>query len=193
MPQNNPEEYRAEIQEHEHYTPETHPEVAARLALLNALATFDEKYRVIGYPTSAVDEETAAETRDWLERIESAAQTAAPCALLVASFDIDLTLRIPEDEGYDDPGSIDPNELRRLQDQGWVVGTCSDRDPTNQRSLLQSLGVEPHFCIPKELLDHARRLLPGATALYHIGDDPRRDRDIALRSGFEHRWPHQWS
>ena len=174
--------------EPERYDPAAHPRVAERLAVLNELALWDEKDREITYPRAAGP---GMDTLALLLRAEAATRGAESTPLRIASFDIDLTVSIPEDELYEDHSPVPPEELLRLKAEGWVVGTCSDREPTGQQALMESLGITPDFCIPKELLDQARRLLPGAE-LFHIGDDPKRDRDIAHKSGWQHRWPAEW-
>ena len=97
----------------------------------------------------------------------------------VYSFDIDLTLQLPEDTA-NEHGAVPIRYLRHLQTTGHIVGTCSDREPSNQRDAMQRLGFSPDFCIPKELLDITGKLLPGAR-LVHVGDDDARDREIAER------------
>ena len=47
----------------------------------------------------------------------------------VISFDIDLTLSIGGDH-EDNAVLIAPTEISRLQGLGYIVGTCSDREPT---------------------------------------------------------------
>lgn len=62
-------------------------------------------------------------------------------------FDIDLTLQMPDDEpGY--RGVAPASRLRQLQRAGAIVGTYSDREPTDQRSVMATLDCRPDFCIP---------------------------------------------
>ena len=107
----------------------------------------------------------------------------------IRSFDIDLTIRLPEDEEGRNR-LVSPEVLRDLQKSGTIVGTCSDREPSDQRAAMQSVGFEPDFCIPKEMLAHLRRMAPNAD-LVHIGDDALRDRAIAEWAGVPHVWPHK--
>ena len=122
--------------------------------------------------------------------IQAKAELTVNHAMGVISFDIDLTLRTGDDH-EDNTILIDPEKISELQRIGYIVGTCSDREPSDQRQTLNALGQQPHFCIPKEMLTWARDLIPAETHL-HIGDDDRRDREIALRSGWEHQWPDQF-
>ena len=107
------------------------------------------------------------------------------------SFDIDLTLFTSQqdEEGL---GLIDPAEISRLQRLGYIVGACSDREPSDQLSLLETLEQEPHFAIPKEMLEWAKRRLPGSLHL-HVGDDPQRDRAIALAAGWTYQTPAEYT
>ena len=88
-------------------------------------------------------------------------------------------------------GVIPVQRLNELQRQGAIVGTCSDREPSDQRLSMQALGLNPDFCIPKEMLEHAARLLTAAS-LIHVGDDELPDRQIALRSDWTHIWPSEF-
>lgn len=107
--------------------------------------------------------------------------------LTVVSFDMDLTLSLPDDA----PGCEGPVDIavpKALAQAGAVVGTCSDRLPSEQRAIIAELGFSPHFAIPKELLALLVSILPGA-AVIHIGDDDERDRKIAKKARAMHLWP----
>ena len=80
--------------------------------------------------------------------------------------------------------------LAELRAQGYIVGTCSDREPADQLETMRALGFTPDFCIPKEMLGTAGELLDGAR-LIHVGDDEERDRRIAQENGWTHLWPHE--
>ena len=168
--------------------------LAERMALLNRAAQHDEAERSICFPDRERPDTEAERLSAQIDAL--ATQTAAHSQdesengnPVVWSFDIDLTIAIPEDE-ESCRGTVPPDLLRELQDKGAIVGTCSDREPSEQRALMRSLGFNPDFCIPKEMLATAAALLPAARRI-HVGDDPARDRDIARQSGFEHRWPHE--
>ncbi len=162
------------------------PDTKQRLDIINRTALFDEKNRAITYPDTTAEDPAANALLH-----EFQAMTLCPNPESnrrpVWSFDIDLTLQMPEDE----PGCRGPipvSRLARLQRQGAIVGTCSDREPSDQRTAMQALDFEPDFCIPKEMLHHLAKLMPDA-GLTHVGDDDRRDREIAFKSGWTHRWP----
>ena len=152
------------------------------LDLLNHVALLDETTACIQYPAG-----DPAHSQQVSQLLLEHAGRAANHDLYIISFDIDLTLRTGDDYEENIP-LIEPHAISRLQELGYVVGTCSDREPSDQRKTLQDLGQTPHFCIPKEMLDWTKQLIPAAAHL-HIGDDAKRDRDIALRSGWDHQWP----
>ena len=116
----------------------------------------------------------------WLENAE---RDTDDHGLSILSSDIDLTLSTG-DEDEQGQALIQPAEISRLQRPGFIVGTCSDREPSDQLRLMESLGQHPHFASPKELLACARRLRPGNLHL-HVGDDPERDRAMALGTAAE--------
>lgn len=166
-----------------HYDPRT----ARLLDVINRIALFDETERAITYPNPAAPDPAATKLLEELQAATGPGSDAPGQHPPVWSFDIDLTLRMPDDH----PGCRGPipiNRLVRLQRQGAIVGTCSDREPSEQRSAMTSQGFTPDFCIPKEMLPHLASLGPAAV-LTHVGDDPRRDRDVAVMSGWRHRWP----
>ena len=194
-PEEHPEEHPDEQEKDwEHYESVRRPEVARRLELLNELAILNGQDPSLTHPGLGQNGQILEARARFEEAIEEAIadlnrKPDAP-GFRVASFDIDLTLAIPEDDD-NTYGVIDPAELSRLQAEGWIVGTCSDRDPSDQQAVMYQAGVKPDFCIPKELLSWARRLLPGAE-LNHTGDDAQRDRAIAEASGWQHQWPWEW-
>ena len=168
------------------YDPERFPDVREAIDLLNATALLDEDTACIQYP--AGDPEQHRETT---ELLQERANCAVNHGLSVISFDIDLTIRIGEDH-EDHMQLVNPEEIARLQRLGHIVGTCSDREPTDQRETLLALGQVPHFCIPKEMLSWAKALIPAKTHL-HVGDDRKRDQDMAVNSGWEHQWPDEFA
>ena len=167
------------------YSPEAHPEVAAALNIINYAAQLDEQTLCIQYPAGEPEDH-----RKLTEYLAQAAAKARDHGLRVVSFDIDLTLRIGEDYEQNAP-LVAPSAISELQEMGYVVGTCSDREPSNQINVLRHLGQQPHFCIPKELLAWTKLLLPGAFHL-HVGDDRERDRRMAAAAGWQHRWPSEF-
>ena len=197
MPKRNPESYTGQHDQTQYkdetthdgptvgYDPEEFPDVKQALDLLNEVALLDEKTACIQYPAGD-PQQTEAITKF----MQAKAELAVNHGMGVISFDIDLTICTGEDH-EDNAILIDPEKVSELQSLGYIVGTCSDREPSDQKQTLNALGQEPDFCIPKEMLTWARHLIPAETHL-HIGDDDRRDREIALRSGWEHQWPDQF-
>ena len=167
---------------HVGYNPQEFPDVRDSIELLNEVALLDQETACIQYPAG-----DAEHHKEVTSRLRARADDSINHKMAVISFDIDLTLRMGEDheEGL---SLIDPGAIGDLQEQGYIVGTCSDREPSDQRKTLLALGQEPHFCIPKEMLGWAKELLPAELHL-HIGDDERRDRRMAESSGWSHQWP----
>lgn len=157
-----------------------------RIEVVERMARYDESDRAVCFPRKDRPDRIAeALLREHAD--EKAAPHTESCGMSVYSFDIDLTIAMPEDtEGC--AGPIPIQRLIDLQQQGHVVGTCSDREPSDQREAIRQAGLIPDFSIPKELLKHLGEMLPGAR-MQHVGDDAERDRRIALQSGWEHRWP----
>ena len=166
------------------YSPDCCPETACRLELLNAAALYDETWRELTFPEAG---SSCPRAQDFRRRLDEMIRNPTPesAAIDVWSFDIDLTLAIPEDKP-ELPGVIPVTRLIELRQSGAVVGACSDREISEQRRVLQALDFEPDFCIPRE------RLLPDA-GLTHVGDDPWRDRAIAQSAGWKHLWPGEFS
>ena len=167
------------------YSKEQFPDVRAALETLNQVALLDEQTACIQYPAG-----DPAEHERITKLMQDQAQHAVNHGLSIVSFDIDLTLRTGDD--YEEQTTlIDPQTISELQALGYVVGTCSDREPSNQREAMAALGQAPHFCIPKEMLSWTRQLIPANQHL-HVGDDAKRDQDMATKNGWEHQWPDEF-
>ena len=168
------------------FDPDSHPATARALRGLQSAANINETTGALQYPRGNPSSHGSLVACLELEERETKDE-----GLAVLSFDIDLTLATGE---QDEEGLvlIDPSEISRLQQLGYIVGTCSDREPSDQRQMADRLGQQPHFTIPKELLEWARRLLPGTLHL-HVGDDPKRDRAIALAAGWTYQTPEQYT
>ena len=165
----------------------SHPHIVRFLCIINRLALLDETRRAVTYPDPADPDPIAERLLQKLQAVTQLSSNPASPHPPAWSFDIDLTLQMPDDH----PGCRGPipvNRLVRMQRQGAIVGTCSDREPSGQRSVMMSQGFSPDFCIPKEMLPHLADLSPAAK-LTHVGDDPHRDRDVAVMSSWRHRWP----
>lgn len=100
--------------------------------------------------------------------------TAAPGLL---AFDIDGTLEIGEP-----PGPVPMAMVRRAQELGYLVGSCSDRPAGWQRLTWERAGIEPDFAVLKHLLERARAGHE-AVAYTHVAVSDR-DRHYADIAGF---------
>ena len=86
------------------------------------------------------------------------------------SFDIDGTL-----EFGDPPGGITVEMVRRAKELGFLIGSCSDRFPSAQRSLWEACDIAVDFVAAKHMLPDIRSRFEAVKYL-HIGD---RDLDLA--------------
>jgi hypothetical protein len=100
------------------------------------------------------------------------------------SFDIDGTL-----EFGDPPGGITMEMVRRAQDLGFLIGSCSDRFPSAQRTLWEAHGIKFDFVAAKHMLDDVRVQFE-ADRYLHIGDREL-DQQLAEKAGFEFLWDHE--
>lgn len=100
------------------------------------------------------------------------------------SFDIDGTL-----EFGDPPGGITVEMVRRAQERGFLVGSCSDRFPSAQRTLWETHGIAFDFVAAKHMLDDVRARF-AAERYLHIGDREL-DQQLAEKAGFEFLWDHE--
>ena len=96
----------------------------------------------------------------------------------IISLDIDDTIDL--NDGY--PAPISWTQVQELQDAGWMVGSCSDRPPSDQRRVWAEAGLTEAFAIPKELLHGLRSLHPDL-AVHHAGDSSERDQLPAQAQG----------
>ena len=134
------------------YPTHEYPETAPRLELINDMALFDGSDQALTYPDPNLSGADSSEIgRRFFE--ETKEPNPESHRLDLRRFDIDLKLLLPEDTP-DCTGSILVSSLTTLQQEGAIVGTCSDREPSEQRTVMQVLGFQPGFCIPKEMLQH---------------------------------------
>ena len=97
---------------------------------------------------------------------------------LLISFDIDGTLE------FGDPrGSITMDLVRRVKENGNVVGSCSDRPISYQQFLWQRQDIEVDFTALKDTLEDVKASFQ-ADEYIHIGDTDM-DEFFALRAGFQ--------
>ena len=103
---------------------------------------------------------------------------------ILLSFDIDGTLELG-----DPPGGVTIEMVRRAHEQGFIVGSCSDRPLSSQRAMWERMDISPGFVKSKHQLGEVRSSIV-ADAYYHIGD---RDTDfqVAEQAGFGFWWAHE--
>jgi hypothetical protein len=94
------------------------------------------------------------------------------------SFDIDGTL-----EFGDPPGGITVDMVRKAKELGFLVGSCSDRFPSAQRTMWTNHDIEFDFVAAKHMLDEVKGKFEAERYL-HIGDREL-DQQVAEKAGFE--------
>jgi FMN phosphatase YigB (HAD superfamily) len=104
---------------------------------------------------------------------------------ILISFDIDGTLEIG-----DPPGVLTMEMVRRVQQRGFLIGSCSDRPPSGQQAIWDQHNIQVDFVIPKHMLSEIKARFE-AEVYYHIGDREDLDKKYALEAGFEFLWPHE--
>ena len=103
---------------------------------------------------------------------------------ILISFDIDGTLEIA-----DPPGEITMDTVRRAQENGCIIGSCSDRAPSVQRSIWDSHNIKVDFVAPKHTLDEVKARF-SADRYIHTGDTEL-DQQFAQKAGFEFLWNYE--
>lgn len=98
-------------------------------------------------------------------------------SLTLVSFDIDGTLEV----GHP-PGIVQIALVRRAQQLGYLVGSCSDRPISYQQALWKRLQIAVDFTVLKHRLDEVKTQFV-ADSYYHIGDTET-DRFYATAAGF---------
>ena len=98
-------------------------------------------------------------------------------SLTLISFDIDGTLEV----GHP-PGIIPIALVRRAQQLGYLVGSCSDRPISYQQAMWERVQIVADFTALKHRLDDVKARFPAA-AYYHIGDTDL-DHFFATGAGF---------
>ena len=101
---------------------------------------------------------------------------------ILISFDIDGTLEVG-----DPPGCITLDMVRKAKDNGFIIGSCSDRTVSNQQRIWQENAIPMEFTVLKHQLDQVKADFE-AEEYYHIGDTEI-DRRYALQSGFHFLLP----
>ena len=100
------------------------------------------------------------------------------------SFDIDGTLEVG-----DPPGAITIEMVRRAQENGFLIGSCSDRTATSQQAIWDMHNIRADFVALKHMLDDVRQRFE-ADRYLHVGDRDL-DRQFAERAGFDFLWAHE--
>ena len=96
----------------------------------------------------------------------------------LVSFDIDGTL-----EMGDPPGPLSAAFVRRTQQRGHLIGSCSDRTIREQSAMWLAADIVPDFVVVKNQLDSVRERFV-TERLVHIGDTDV-DAYFAKLAGFE--------
>jgi hypothetical protein len=96
---------------------------------------------------------------------------------ILISFDIDGTLEVG-----DPPGPITMSMVRRAQEYGCIIGSCSDRPLTTQRAIWDTHNIPVSFVAAKHLLAEVKAAFP-ADSYYHVGDT-NMDQQAAREAGF---------
>ena len=158
------------------------------LNIIHDIAMEDDVNACISYPKGDLEAHNKA-----VGRLNQQALVAEYHKFYVVSFDIDLTLDMGlHFDDYPELSLINPAVIPSLQQEGHIVGTCSDISPSYQLNLMYDLGFEPNFYIPKEMLEWVKKLIPARSHI-HVGDDYKRDREIALRAGWVHQYPWEFN
>jgi hypothetical protein len=92
------------------------------------------------------------------------------------SFDIDNVLEISIE-----PGPITLVMVRRAQEMGYIIGSCSDIPVSQQRAMWEQYGIQVDFAVPKQ---HLGQLRSQFEAEEYFLISPRDTGDYAARAGF---------
>ncbi len=105
--------------------------------------------------------------------------------VILISFDIDGTLEVG-----DPPGVLTMAMVRRAQQKGFLIGSCSDRPLSGQRVIWEQHNIPVDFVSSKHMLPEVKAKFE-ADVYYHIGDREDLDKRPALEAGFEFLWPEE--
>ena len=103
--------------------------------------------------------------------------------VILISFDIDGTLEVG-----DPPGVLTMAMVRRVQEKGFLIGSCSDRPISAQRAIWIQHNIPLDFAVGKMMLPDVKAQFE-ADVYCHIGDREDLDKKYALDAGFEFLWP----
>ena len=79
--------------------------------------------------------------------------------------------------------------VRRAQNSGCIIGSCSDRAPSIQRSIWESQGITVDFVAPKHTLADVKARFD--VDLYIHTGDRELDQQFAEKAGFEFFWNYE--
>ena len=88
----------------------------------------------------------------------------------------------------DPPGILTMELVRKTKEQGFLVGSCSDRTLSGQRAIWEQHNIPVDFAVSKHMLPDVKAKFE-ADVYYHIGDREDLDKKYALEAGFEFLWP----
>ena len=103
--------------------------------------------------------------------------------IILISFDIDGTLEVG-----DPPGALTMDMVRRVQEKGFLIGSCSDRPISAQRVIWEKHAIPVDFAVGKMMLPDVKVKFE-ADVYCHIGDREDLDKRYALDAGFDFLWP----
>jgi len=84
--------------------------------------------------------------------------------VILISFDIDGTLDVG-----DPPGVLTIEMVRRVQQKGFLIGSCSDRPLSGQRAIWEQYNIPVDFGVSKHMLPNVEAKFE-SDVYYHIGD-----------------------
>lgn len=79
--------------------------------------------------------------------------------------------------------------VRRAQEMGYLIGSCSDRPPSAQQALWDKHDIQADFVVAKHLLGDVKAKFQ-AEEYFHIGDRDL-DQQYAERAGFRFYWAYE--
>ena len=97
---------------------------------------------------------------------------------MLVSFDIDGTMVFG-----DPPGDITVEDVRKVKELGFIVGSASDRTIADQSEMWHDAGIEVEFVSLKHRLAKVKEQFP-VTRYVHVGDTMV-DKRLAKQAGFD--------
>src|SRR5262249_56877809 len=87
----------------------------------------------------------------------------------------------------DPPGVLTMAMVKRVQQQGFLIGSCSDRPISAQRAIWAQHNITIDFAVGKMMLPDVKAKFM-ADVYYHICDPEDLDRKYPLAAGFWCLW-----